>query len=898
MPESLEKEKLSQANARTENWQRWGTYLPERQWGTVREDYSTDGNSWSYLTYEKSRYQAYRWGEDGLLGWTDRECRLCFSTSLWNGQDEHLKERLFGVSNPEGNHGEDVKELYYYLDAVPSGSYAHALYKYPQRQFPYADLLKTNAERGFTDSEYELLDTGVFDEERYFDMHVEYCKQGVDDILIRLTVINRGPEVAPIWLMPTLTFQNDWAWGNGSANVEAKPYLERIESSQATLGVHHKTLGAFTVCVLGEGKNQSEVEVLLTENDTNEARLNGQPSVEGVFTKDAFDRYLVGGERLSVRTCGKGTKAAFLFRQSLAPGAKSTVYLRLASADVDTCQSMSEVKAEQCFERCKLDADAFYDACLPKHLTPDEKNIARQAYAGLLWSKQFYHYVADDWLEGNMAVTSPILRPFKRNVGWQHLFCHDVLSMPDKWEYPWFAAWDSAFHMVSMVEIDPDFAKRQLLLLLREWYMHPNGQMASFEYAFSDVNPPVHAWAALEVYKSDAVQHGGVKDTDFLERCFQKLLLNFTWWVNREDAEGRNLFAGGFLGLDNIGVFDRSQLKAGTQLQQADGTAWMGFYCLSMLNIALELAQERTVYEDIASKFLEHYVQIVEALNHADGTGLWDDEVGFYFDRMSLPDGWRSSIKIRSIVGLIPLFGVTVLTRERLSRLTSFRERLDWFLTHRSSLARHISAAENPDPLCEGSLMLSLVPKDRLQPLLSHIFDPEEFLSEFGIRSMSRFHDAQPYMLDMNGEQHQVRYLSAESDSGLFGGNSNWRGPIWMPINRLLIDALQQYETAFGSQLHLEYPTGSGKSSSFGDIAHDLNQRMLALFRRDAGGRRPLHGEEPRYKAGGAWESLLLFPEYFCGDTGRGAGASHQTGWTSLIAGAISSLPPEKESSI
>ena len=771
MPRILEREKLLHAHAREENWQRWGTYLPERQWGTVREDYSSDGNSWAYLTYDKARYQAYRWGEDGLLGWTDRECRLCFSTSLWNGRDDHLKERLFGLSNPEDNHGEDVKELYYYLDAVPSGSYAHALYKYPQRAFPYADLLKTNAERGFGDSEYELLDTGVFDEERYFDVHVEYCKQSVDDMLIRLTVCNRGPDAAPIWLLPTVTLQNDWSWAEHATAAAEKPYVERQEGNAVV--VHHRTLGTFALCLLGEGHEQADVEVLLTENETNVPRLAGQPSAAGVFTKDAFDRYLTRGEREAVRTEGRGTKAAFLVKRTLDPGAISTVYLQLTRCNDGSSYAMSEADAERCFTGCQQDADTFYEDCLPPHLSSDEKNIARQAYAGLLWSKQFYHYVSDDWLRGNMAEARPALRPFPRNAEWRHLFCRDVLSMPDKWEYPWFAAWDSAFHMVSMAAIDPGFAKRQLLLLLREWYMHPNGQMASYEYAFSDVNPPVHAWAALEVYKADAASNEGQQDTDFLERCFQKLLLNFTWWVNREDAKGRNLFAGGFLGLDNIGVFDRSQMDMGTELQQADGTAWMGFYCLSMLNIALELAQKRDVYEDIASKFLEHYVQIVEALNHANGNGLWDDTTGFYFDRLSWPDGTSMSIGIRSIVGLIPIFGVTVLTRERLNQLTSFRQRLDWFLTHRANLARHIAEAENPDPRHRGSLVLSLVPKDRLQPLLAHIFDPEEFLSEFGIRSMSRFHDAQPYMLDLNGEKHEVRYLSAESDSGLFGGNSN-----------------------------------------------------------------------------------------------------------------------------
>ena len=887
-----EKTRLALALSRTENWQRWGTYLPERQWGTVREDYSKDGNSWAYLTYDKSGYQAYRWGEDGLLGWTDRECRLCYSTSLWNGQDSHLKERLFGLSNPEGNHGEDVKELYYYLDALPSHAYAKALYKYPQRAFPYDELRRVNAERTYGDSEYELLDTSAFAEERYFDVLVEYAKSSVDDTLIRLTITNRGPESAPLTVLPTLTLQNDWSWHGGEFAEQGRPYLQSRDHDPCSVRVHHDTLGEYLFRVIPNGDEGYVPELVLTENESNTARCEGRPSIEGAFTKDAFDRYVVQGEPSAVRTAGRGTKAALIFRQTLEPGAAQTIYLQLARTDARADCELNIEKAKAIFDQRVAEADAFYDASLPAHLPPDEKQIARQAYAGLLWSKQFYHYVSDGWLGADPHQSSSP-RPFSRNSGWKHLFCRDVLSVPDKWEYPWFAAWDSAFHMVSMAEIDPAFAKRQLLLLLREWYMHPNGQMASYEYSFGDVNPPVHAWSVLEVYRIDAARNGGVKDTDFLERAFQKLLLNFTWWVNREDSEGHNLFAGGFLGLDNIGVFDRSKLVEGATLQQADGTAWMGFYCLSMLNIALELAQERAVYEDIASKFLEHFVQIVDALNHAGGTGLWNDEHSFYFDRLMLPDGGDTSIAIRSIVGLIPLFGITVLPQARLEKLTSFRQRLHWFLEHRPSLSRHITRAENMDDAYRDGLVLSLVPKDRVLPLLAHAFDESEFLSDFGIRSMSRYHEEHPYMFDLNGERHEVRYLSAEGDSALFGGNSNWRGPIWMPINKLLIDALAQSGCAFGRELLVEYPTGSGDMKSFDEIGMDLNRRMLALFRRDADGRRPIHGDEPHYKAGGAWESLLIFPEYFCGDSGRGVGASHQTGWTALVASALSASAPD-----
>ncbi len=858
----LEEQRLQRGFEHQENWQRWGTYLPERQWGTVREDYSEDGDCWASFPYEMASYRAYRWGEDGLLGWTDRECRLCYATSLWNGQDSSLKERLFGLTNPEGNHGEDVKEQYYYQDGLPSGSYAKALYLYPQRAFPYEDLRRTNAERGFSDSEYELIDTGLFNEQRYFDIQVEYAKYAVEDTLIRLTMTNRGPEAAPLWVLPTLTIRNNWSWGAADGLQENPPSLCRQnDEGMPSVDVDHATAGKFHFQMLGDWAMPPAL--LITENKTNFARLDGSDQLDDKFTKDAFNRYLVHHESNAVDTKDKGTKAAFV--QSLVIPASGTevLHLRLVRTDTGPTEDLSILDADQCFAKRIEEADDFYSRRLPKTLSDDDRSIARQAYAGLLWSKQFYYYVSDRWLQGDPAQPHPPeARLNGRNKNWRHMFCRDVLSVPDKWEYPWFAAWDTAFHMIPMADIDPAYAKHQLTLLLREWYMHPNGQVPAYEFSFNDVNPPVHAWAALEVYRIDAANHGGNGDTDFLERCFQKLLLNFTWWVNRQDAEGRNLFGGGFLGLDNIGVFDRSLPLNGVQLQQADGTAWMGFYCASMLNIALELALTRSIYEDIASKFLEHYVTIVDALNHADGSGLWQDDAGFYFDRLVLSTGETRQIAIRSLVGLIPLFGVAVLHQEKLERLKSFKDRLTWFTQHRPNLARHIAVAETAESEHQGDLVLSLVPKDRLLTLLGHVFDEKEFLSDFGIRSLSRHHEEHPYMLELNGMSYEVRYLPAEGDSALFGGNSNWRGPVWIPMNKLLRDAIAQYSIAFGSTLTVEHPTGSGQRKSFVEIVKDLDRRMLSLVRRNGDGRRPVHGNEKRYMKDGAWGELLLFSEF------------------------------------
>ncbi len=890
MFDTAEDRRIALGVAREANWQRWGTYLPERQWGTVREDYSADGDSWASFPYEMGAYRAYRWGEDGLLGWTDRECRLCFSTSLWNGADEHLKERLFGLTNGEGNHGEDVKELYYYLDATPTGSYAKALYKYPQKAFPYDDLRATNKARGLKKHEYELLDTGIFKENRYFDVTIEYAKRDVEDMLIRITATNRAAVEARLVLLPTLTLRNKWSWRPQAEHDAQRASMtdrgDHVEVREATLGEFR-----FELCSAELGERKAAPEIAFTDNETNFARWKGHKdgSPEGIaYTKDAFDRYVVHGEDEAVNAAGTGTKCAYVLRSTVAAGASEVITLRLVRTDQAAAAPLTEAEIDAVFADRKREADEFYAARLSPKLTDDDRNIARQAYAGLLWSKQFYNYVAEQWMAGDPGQPAPPEeRKSGRNAGWANLYCKDVLSVPDKWEYPWFAAWDTAFHVVAMADLDSEYAKAQLMLLLREWYLNPNGQLPAYEYAFSDANPPVHAWAVLHVYRKERLQRDGKGDTDFLERCFQKLLLNFTWWVNREDANGRNLFGGGFLGLDNIGVFDRSMLMEGQRLEQADGTAWMGLYCASMLKLALELAQTRPVYEDIATKFLEHYVAIVEAINHHGGNGLWDDEIGFYFDRLRTGDGKSQDLMIRSVVGLVPLFGVAVIDHGHLERVPDFRRRLDWFLKHKPMLGRHVLGVETKDPDHTGDLYLSIVPKDRLSRLLRYAFDEAEFLSPWGVRSLSRFHEDEPYMLKTGGKKYEVQYLPGESDSRLFGGNSNWRGPVWMPMNILFRDAMDQYGVAFGGEYTVEYPAGSGQMHTFAEVAEDVDARLLRMFRRDEHGMRPTHGDEACYRDDPHWRDLLLFSEYFCGDTGRGLGASHQTGWTALIAGSI-----------
>lgn len=882
MTRTAEEERLAKSNAREENWQRWGTYLPERQWGTVREDYSADGNAWKF-THDMARYRAYRWGEDGLLGWTDRECRLCFSTSLWNGKDAILKERLFGLGNTEGNHGEDVKEQFYYVDATPTHSYAKALYKYPQSAFPYDELVKVNHERGFDEPEYELLDTKAFDEERYFDVQVEYAKSSPEDTLIKLTISNRGPEAAQLTVAPTLTLRNNWSWRNLEEGEETRPGM--WVDGPAVMA-SHKTLGQFRFVPVAGTDGPMPEETIFTENDTNIHRLDPQYQGERRFTKDAFDRYLVQGEKDAVNPERVGTKSAFVYRMTVAAGASTELRLRLVRVDAETPKEIDAAAFDACFDERTAEADAFYAGRIPQEFSEDEKNVSRQAYGGLLWTKQFYYYVSERWLEGDPAQPAPPeSRKTAENREWRHLFCRDVLSMPDKWEYPWFAAWDTAFHMLPMAEVDPEYAKNQLLLLLREWYMHPNGQMPAYEFAFGDVNPPVHAWAVAHVYQMTAQRDGGKKDVDFLERAFQKLLLNFTWWVNRNDESGHNLFGGGFLGLDNIGVFDRStELPGDTCLNQADGTAWMGLYCAVMLTIAIELAQTRPAYEDIASKFFEHFIAIIDAINTQGGTGLWDEQDGFYFDQLVEAGGAPRALNVHSIVGVVPVFSVGILHKADLDKLPGFTKRMKWFLANKPDLARYVVEAETKNPEFAGAHFIALVPKERLLRILKRVFDETEFLSPHGVRALSKIHKDAPYQVELAGKMMTVKYVPAEGDSGMFGGNSNWRGPVWFPMNTLLVNALERYDAVYGEALRVECPTGSGTMLTMREAADEIRRRMACLFLRDADGRRAAHGAEERYVSDPHWRDLVLFSEYFDGDTGRGVGASHQTGWTALVA--------------
>jgi hypothetical protein len=871
--------RLEEDRKRTRNWKRWGPYLAERQWGTVREDYSANGDCWSYFPFEHAIARAYRWGEDGLLGICDRECRLCFAVALWNERDPILKERLFGLTGPEGNHGEDVKECYFYLDAVPTYSYMKALYKYPQDAFPYDALRQENRRRSRNEPEYELLDTGIFDSSRYFDVFAEYAKAAPNDILMRLRIVNRGPDSAVLHVLPTLWFRNTWSWGCTHEGCEIKPRLALHEPG--LVRTSHATLGEF---YWRYQKNDGEYpRLLFTENETNTQKLFGVSLGAGPF-KDAFHEYLIRGRKDAVADLPRGTKCAAHYPLRLAAGEEKVLRFRLCDTPLTSEDCLAEEFDRVFVERIE-EADEFYATHLPPRLTPEERSVARQAYAGLLWTKQFYHYAVREWLEGDPnQPPPPAQRRQGRNQEWTHLFNRDVISMPDKWEYPWYAAWDLAFHMLPFARIDGDFAKQQLILLLREWYMHPNGQIPAYEFQFSDVNPPVHAWACWRVYKI-ATDHGQ-RDLLFLKRTFNKLLLNFTWWVNRKDAEGNNLFSGGFLGLDNIGVFDRSQpLPGGHRLEQADGTAWMAFYCLTMLAISLEIARHDPAYEDIASKFFEHFVAIVDAMNHLGGTGLWHEEDGFYYDVLQA-DGHTIPLRIRSMVGIIPLFAVEVLDDATLEALPGFYKRMMWFLEHRRDLARHIAYMER-EPASGGRSqvhrLLAIPNRERLERVLRYVFDEREFLSPYGVRSLSRFHYEHPFVFTMNGTQHCVAYVPGESDSGMFGGNSNWRGPVWFPVNYLLIEALERYHYFYGDALKVEFPTGSGCWVNLQEAARQLTQRLTSLFLPTAEGYRPCHGRDPRYAHDPAWRPYVLFYEYFHGDTGRGLGASHQTGWTALV---------------
>jgi hypothetical protein len=871
-----EKKRLQEDAARTKNWKRWGPYLSERQWATVREDYSEWGTCWGYFPHDHARSRAYRWGEDGLLGITDRECRLCFALALWNGKDPILKERLFGLTAEEGNHSEDVKEEYFYLDSTPTHSYLKALYKYPQAEFPYARLVQENRRRGRTDEEFELTDTGLFNENRYFDVFAEYAKNAPDDILIRITVANRGPEMARLHLLPTLWFRNTWSWGCSHEGCSPKPRLER-GGEEMLLRASHESLGHYRLAI-GPGPDGRPPAVLFTENESNLRRL-WSAHEQGAYVKDAFHEFVVRGKSEAVNPKGYGTKAAPHYVLDVPPGASQVVTLRLFR-ESDTPGQTFGPDFDKVFDARLKEANEFYASATPRRLDQARSNVVRQGYAGLLWSKQFYHYVVKNWMEGDPGAPPPGTRLQGRNHEWSHLFARDVISMPDKWEYPWFAAWDLAFHMIPFARIDPQYAKDQLSLFLREWYMHPNGQIPAYEFAFGDVNPPVHAWAAWRVYKISG--QPGQRDRDFLEGVFQKLLINFTWWVNRKDADGKNLFSGGFLGLDNIGVFDRSKpLPTGGMLQQADGTAWMAFYCATMLSMALELAHDgrrlHSAYEDMASKFLEHFVQIADAINMLGGSGLWHEEDGFYYDQIRF-DSTSVPLKTRSMVGLLPLIAVEVLEENQIAKLPGFNKRLAWFVKHRKDLSRHISHCERG----HGHLLIAIPSRERLERVLRYLLDENEFLSPHGLRSLSRHHQRHPYEFQVGGEICRVDYAPGESTTGIFGGNSNWRGPIWFPVNYLIVEALERYHRFYGDGFKVECPTGSGVWMTLQQAAHEISRRLAAIFLPSKDGRRPFAGDDPRWSADPHWRELVLFHEYFHGETGKGLGASHQTGWTAL----------------
>jgi hypothetical protein len=879
-----ESRRLAEDADRIRNWKRWGPYLSERQWGTVREDYSADGNCWDYFPHDHARSRAYRWGEDGLLGICDRRGRLCFAIALWNGRDPILKERLFGLSNPQGNHGEDVKECYFYLDSTPTHSYMKALYKYPQVEFPYGRLVEENGRRGKSAREFELVDTGVFNDNRYWDIVAEYAKGAPDDVLIRITVANRGAEPATIHLLPTLWFRNTWVWGRSGEGYGPKPQI--VRSNETALLADHHELGRFRF-VAERAAGQDGPEFLFTENETNVNRLFGSENASP-YVKDAFHEYLIQGRAAAVNPAGVGTKVAGLYRLDVPASEQVVLRLRLSS-EGDAPKVPFGGEFDRLFEERIQEADQLYAATIPPELSEDERRLARQAYGGLLWTKQSYFYSVKDWLEGDSAQpTPPSARRQGRNSDWRHLYNRDVLSMPDKWEFPWYAVWDSAFHMIPFGRIDPHFAKSQLLLFLREWYMHPNGEIPAYEFAFSDTNPPVHAWACWRLYKMTGQK--GKRDRVFLARAFHKLLINFTWWVNRKDVRGKHLFSGGFLGLDNIGVFDRSKaLPGGGHIEQADGTAWMAFYCLTMLAMALELAQEDPEYEDVASKFFEHFVAIADAMNHLDGTGLWDEADGFYYDHLHI-NGESVPLKVRSMVGLLPLIAVEVLERSALDRLPGFMKRMRWFVEHRQDLARSISYLTSLEDGSHDRLLLAIPSRHRLERVLRYALDEREFLSPYGIRSLSQIHLEHPYVFRAVGNEYRVAYVPGESDNDLFGGNSNWRGPVWFPTNYLLIEALERYHHFYGHELLLDYPTGSGQKKSLQEIATLLAARLTAIFLPDERGARPWHGEDRRFADNRHWRTLTLFHEYFHGDKGRGCGASHQTGWTALVVRCLEDL--------
>ena len=892
---TAEHDRLAEAREQSVPWRKWGPYLSERQWGTVREDYSEGGDAWDYFTHDQARSRAYRWGEDGLAGISDDKQRLCFAVALWNGADPILKERLFGLTNAEGNHGEDVKEYYYYLDSTPTHSYMRYLYKYPQAAFPYEDLVKASRARGRADFEYELLDTGVFGGDRYFDVFVEYAKAAPEDILVRITVHNRGPDSAAIHLLPTLWFRNEWSWGSGSA----RPGLRQLSATQARGAIQA------TDPAVGERYLYSEGDAphLFTENETNTHRIFGVPN-RFPYVKDGIDEFVVHGNDAAINPEKTGSKAAAHYVLTVPSGESRTVRLRLTELAPDAIPRANGTPGtpfgdafDKLLDARRAEADEFYAAVIPPAVGPDGANVMRQALAGMLWSKQFYHYDVDKWLEERGS------DPFKasrkqapRNDQWHHMFNGDVISMPDKWEYPWYAAWDLAFHVLALTLVDPDFGKQQLKLMLRERYMHPNGQIPAYEWNFGDVNPPVHAWATIFTYRLEKARTGE-GDRDWLKSSFQKLLLNFTWWVNRKDRSGRNVFEGGFLGLDNIGVFDRSSpLPTGGYLEQADGTAWMALFSQNMLEIAAELALSDPDYADMALKFVEHFIWIASSMTHLGGeTGMWDEEDGFFYDVLRHPDGRAERLKVRSMVGLLPFCAATVFEGQLLAKYPELAERFRWFLDTRPELCEAIHDPRKPG--VNGRKLASVLDEAKLRRVLAKMLDENEFLSPYGIRSMSRFHEKHPYVTTVGGREYRVGYLPAESDTGMFGGNSNWRGPIWMPVNALIVRALLQYHSYYGDDFTVECPTGSGRHMTLYEVAEEIGRRLSAIFLKGPDGRRPVFGGADKFQTDPYWQDHLLFYEYFHGDNGAGLGASHQTGWTGVIARIMhlfATLSPEQ----
>jgi hypothetical protein len=874
--------RLEEIRERRLPWKKWGPYLSERQWGTVREDYSEAGDAWNYFTHDQARSRAYRWGEDGLAGISDDQQRLCFAVALWNGKDPIIKERVFGLTNSESNHGEDVKEYYFYLDSTPTHSYLKYLYKYPQAAYPYGNLVETSRRRGRNEFEYELLDTGVFDQNRYFDVFVEYAKASPEDILIQISVHNRGAQPADLHVLPTLWFRNQWSW-HGSPD---RPQLQQLE------GPVPRSIVRATDSRLGERffYCEGDVPLLFTENETNTERIFGVLN-RIPYVKDGINNYVVQGREGAVNSNKKGTKVAAYYRLHVEPGACQIIHLRLSDLAPSTFakangehSSPFDSPFDELFETRRKEADEFYADVIPATLNDDQANVMRQALAGMLWSKQFYHYDVDKWLEERGS------DPFKsqrktapRNDHWHHMYNGDIISMPDKWEYPWYAAWDLAFHVLALTLVDPDFGKQQLKLMLRERYMHPNGQIPAYEWNFGDVNPPVHAWSTIFTYRLEKAKKGE-GDKEWLKSCFQKLLLNFTWWVNRKDRTGRNVFEGGFLGLDNIGVFDRSApLPTGGYLEQADGTAWMALFCQNMMEIAAELAQTDLDYVDMALKFTEHFLWIASSMAHlGDDTGMWDEEDGFFYDVLRLPDGRAQRLKVRSMVGLLPFCAATVYDGDLMAKYPELADRFRWFIEARPEVVASIHDPRKPG--VAGRRLASILDETRLRRVLAKMLDENEFLSSYGIRSLSRYHADHPYVIQAGGQEYRVCYLPAESDTGMFGGNSNWRGPIWMPVNALIIRALLQYYIYYGNDFTVECPTGSGRQMHLYEVAEEIARRLSNIFLRDKEGRRPVYGGSQRFQHDPHWRDCLLFYEYFHGDNGAGLGASHQTGWTGIVA--------------